>query len=185
MKPATITQLLERWSAGDQQAMDQLMPLVQDELRKVARGFLRHERPNHTLQPTALVNEAYIRIIGRQAVHWEGRAHFIAISANMMRRILVDHARKRRAAKRGSAATLVTFDEKVNSPLRDIDLIELDDTLSRLAEMDPRQARVVELRVFGGLSVEETAAALEVSTATVKRDWRTAKAWLFQQLRES
>jgi RNA polymerase sigma-70 factor (ECF subfamily) len=177
------TGLLLSSRGGDRAALDELVPLVYRELRRLAGGYLRGERPDHTLQPTALANEVYLRLVDQSRVELNDRAHFFAIAGRMMRRILVDHARRHRAQKRGGAGTLLTFDEEVGTAEQPVvDAIELDDALARLEEMDERQARVVELRFFGGLTVEEIAQALGVSTPTVKREWRTARAWLYQQL---
>lgn len=181
--PHQVTQLLLDWSNGRQAALDELMPLVDKELHRLAHRYMSQEKAGHTLQTTALVNEAYLRLIDQKNVHWKNRAHFFAVSAQLMRRILVDHARKRKYAKRGGDAHRISFDEgmAVSSESRS-DLIALDDALQRLAEIDPRKGKVVELRFFGGLNVEETAAVLEVSPLTVKRDWKVAKAWLYNSL---
>jgi RNA polymerase sigma factor (TIGR02999 family) len=178
-----ITHLLNEWSDGDRQALDKLTPLVYEELRQQAARYLRRERPGHTLQTTALIHEAYLRLIDAKDVHWQSRAHFFAIAANIMRRILVDHARRRDADKRGGSQIRVRPDEAfgvVNAI--DVDLLAIDEALSRLETMDPQQARVVELRFFSGLTVEETAAALGVSPKTVKRDWSVARAWLRREI---
>jgi len=178
-----ITQLLLAWGKGDQAALEELMPLVYDELRKVAARFLRRQRPGHTLQTTALVNEAYLRLIDSNRVQWQNRAHFFAVSATLMRRILVDFARERQNLKRGGAAELVPLDEAlVVAPERGADLLALDEALNRLAALNPRQAQVVELRYFGGLSEEEAAEALKVSLRTVQRDWNLARLWLYREL---
>ena len=159
------------------------MPLVYDELHRLARNYLRHERSDHTLQSTALVHEAYLRMVNQKEVHWQNRAHFFGVAAQSIRHILVDHARSYQTAKRGSGAHKLSLDEAIDLPAgRDIDLIALDDALNKLSAVDPQQARIVELRFFGGLSIEETAAVLKISTPTVKRDWVMAKAWLFQML---
>ncbi len=176
-----VTALLKEWSGGDRRALERLMPLVYDELRKLAASYLREERPDHTLQPTALVHEAYIRLTNQRDVVWQNRAHFFGIAAQMMRRILVDHARKRQAAKRDAAAWRVATDVD-DAADRAPELLALDRALSSLEEMDPQQAKVVELRFFGGLTVEETAEVAGVSPATVKREWRTAKAWLRREI---
>jgi RNA polymerase sigma factor (TIGR02999 family) len=179
----TITQLLVEWSEGDQAALDQLMPLVYDELRRLARSYLRRERPDHTLQPTALVHEAYLRLIEQRSVNWQNRAHFFGIASQMMRRILVNHALARATAKRGGPATRLSLDEgSICSGQRDVELIALDEALKALERLDPRQTRIVELRFFGGLSIEETAEALSLSPATVKREWSTARLWLRRQI---
>ncbi len=178
-----ITHLLKEWNAGDPQALNRLTPLVYEELRHQAARYLRRERHGHTLQTTALIHEAYLRLVGVKDVHWQSRAHFFAIAANLMRRILVDHARRRDADRRGGSQIRVPLDEAfgvVNEI--DVDLLAIDDALSRLETIDPQQARVVELRFFSGLTVEETAAALGVSPKTVKRDWSVARAWLRREI---
>lgn len=180
--PPTITQLLCEWSEGNQAAVDQLMPLVYDELRRLARSYLRRERPDHTLQSTALVHEAYIRLIDQHSVNWQNRAHFFGIASQMMRRILVNHALARGAAKRGGPATKLSLDEAVRFEQPDVDLIALDEALKEMETLDPRQARIVELRFFGGLSIEETAEVVNLSPATVKREWSTARLWLRRQI---
>jgi len=181
--PHEVTQLLLDWSNGNQAALARLMPLVDRELHRLAHHYMRNEKPGHTLQTTALVNEAYLRLVDQKHVHWKNRAHFFALSAQLMRHILVDHARKRKYAKRGGDAQRVSLDEAmIVSRERGADLIALDDALRRLAAIDPRKSKVVELRFFGGLSVEETAEALSVSPLTVKRDWSMAKAWLYNSL---
>jgi len=179
-----VTTLLVNWSRGDHSALDQLTPLVYDELRRLAQSYLRRERSEHTLQSTALVHEAYLRLIDQRNVNWQSRAHFFGIAAQMVRRILVDHARAHRAAKRGSGAIHVSLDEALGVPglTKDFELTALDDALNLLAEIDPQQAKIVELRFFAGLSIEETAESLGISPATVKRDWVTAKAWLFREI---
>ncbi len=178
-----ITRLLLAWGNGDQAALEELMPLVYDELRKVAARHLRRQRPGHTLQTTALVNEAYLRLIDSSRVQWQNRAHFFAVSATLMRRILVDFARERQNLKRGGAAERVSLDEAlVVAPERSADLLALDEALNRLAALNPRQAQVVELRYFGGLSEEEAAEALKVSLRTVQRDWNLARLWLYREL---
>lgn len=180
-----VTQLLVAWSGGDESALDRLIPLVNDELRRLAHRYISGERAGHTLQTTALVNEAYLRLVDSSRVRWQNRAHFFAVSAQLMRRILVDYARARRSQKRGGGLQ-VSLDQALPiAPEREPDLMALDDALSALAEMDHRKGRVVELRFFGGLSVEETAEVLEVSPDTVMRDWRLAKAWLLRELSES
>ena len=177
------TELLQAWGAGDAAAFELLIPLVHAELRRLARRYMGHERPGHTLQPTALVNEAYLRLVDLQKMRWQDRAHFLAMAARLMRRILVDNARSKGYRKRGGGARQVTLDEAlVISDPRSDDFIALDDALTQFAAISPRKAEVVELRFFGGLSVEETAEALHVSPETVKRDWRLAKAWLVRQL---
>jgi|SRR5262245_41782762 len=178
-----ITQLLVAWSAGDQAALEKLTPLVYQELRRLAKRYMARENAGHTLQPTALVNEAYLRLIEQKQVRWQNRAHFFGISAQLMRRILVDMARARRQGKRGGAARQVELDEAlVVSSAPGEDLVALDDALETLAAMDARKSRVVELRFFGGLSVEETAEVLQVSPETVMRDWKMAKVWLHREL---
>ncbi|MGH9845935.1 MAG: sigma-70 family RNA polymerase sigma factor [Blastocatellia bacterium] len=178
-----ITHLLLAWGNGDEAALERLMPLVYDELRKVAARHLRRQRPDHTLQTTALVNEAYLKLIDSSQVKWQNRAHFFAVSAQLMRRILVDFARSRQNLKRGGGARQVSLDEAmVVSPERGADLLALDDALTELAALNPRQAQVVELRYFGGLSEEEAAEALKVSLRTVQRDWNLARLWLYREL---
>lgn len=182
--PLDVTALLLSWSAGDSEAPARLMPLVYDELRRLARDYLRHERPGHTLQPTALVNEAYMRIVDQRRVNIENRAQFFGLAAQLMRHILVDHARARAAGKRGGPQLhRLSLDEtRVAVEDRAAELVALDEALKSLAEIDPRKSRVVEMRFFGGLSVEETAAALGVSDKTVMREWRIAKVWLHREL---
>jgi RNA polymerase sigma factor (TIGR02999 family) len=178
-----ITHLLKEWSDGDPLALDRLTPLVYEELRHQAARYLRRERRGHTLQTTALIHEAYLRLIDAKDVHWQSRTHFFAVAANLMRRVLVDHARRRDAEKRGGSHSALPFDDAlavVNDTA--VDLLAIDEALDRLAAMDPQQARVVELRFFSGLSVEETAAALGVSAKTVKRDWSVARAWLRREI---
>jgi RNA polymerase sigma factor (TIGR02999 family) len=178
-----ITDLLVNWNRGDPAAFDRLVPLVYAELHRLARRALRHERPGHSLQTTALVNEAYIRLIDSSRVVWQDRAHFFAMSAEIMRRILVDIARARNRAKRGGGVRRITLVEgHAVGRERDVDLLALDEALTRLADDDERKARVVELRFFGGLSVEETAEVLAVSPETVKRDWKLAKVWLVREM---
>jgi len=184
--PKDVTKLLEDWSHGDQGALDRLMPLVHHELQRLAHRHLARERAGHTLQTTALVNEAYLRLVDQREVHWQNRTHFFAIAAQLMRRILIDYARKRGYAKRGGGAPHVALDEvAVLSPERATDLIDLDEALDRLAAIDPQACRVVELRYFGGLTIEETAEALGLSVDKVKGEWNTAKAWLYKQMRRS
>jgi len=178
-----ITRLLRAWGAGDQEALDQLAPLVYNELRRIARGHMRRENPGHTLQTTALVNEAYLRLVDVANIGWQDRAHFFAVSAQVMRRILVSSARARVAGKRGGGMPRANLDEIPDiSSGRDRELVAVDDALKLLVEMDPRKARVIELRFFGGLSVEETAAVLKISPQSVMRDWKIAKAWLMREL---
>jgi RNA polymerase sigma factor (TIGR02999 family) len=181
--PPTITQLLIDWSHGDQQALDQLTPLVYDELRQMARTYLRRERPDHTLQATALVHEAYLRLIDQHSVSWQNRAHFFGIASQMMRRILVNHALARATAKRGGDAEKLSLDEATGfAGQREVDLISLDEALKELELLDPRQTRIVEIRFFAGLSIKETAEVLKLSPATVKREWGTARLWLRRQI---
>ena len=174
-----MTQLLVAWGDGDRAALDELMPLIYDELRRLARRYTSRERPGNTLQTSALINEAYLRLVDQKNVRWQNRAHFYGIAAQMMRRILVDHARKRRYQKRGGGGQRVSFDEAmIVSDERAGEVVALDDALKSLAEVDPRKSQLVELRFFGGLSIEETAEVLNVSPGTVMRDWTLAKAWL-------
>ena len=181
-----ITHLLLAWGDGDRAALAELMPLVYDELRKVAARHLRRQRPGHTLQTTDLVNEAYLRLIDSSQVRWQNRAHFFAVSAQLMRRILVDFARQRQNLKRGGGAQQISLDEALAvTPERGADLLALDEALTRLAALSPRQAQVVELRYFGGLSEEEAAEALKVSVRTVQRDWNLARLWLYRELSEA
>jgi RNA polymerase sigma-70 factor (ECF subfamily) len=177
--PEGVTQLLERWSHGDEEALGQLMPLVYNELHRLAGAYLRRERREHTLQPTALINETYLKLIDQRHPNWKNRAQFFGVAAQLMRRILVDHARRHHASKRGG--------DRLNVSLRnvgafgnqpDADILTLHDTLDQLAKIDPEQSRLVELRFFGGLTIEETAEVMEVSHATVEREWQIAKAWL-------
>lgn len=186
MSDHAVTRLLLDWGQGDQSALDRLMPLVYSELRHVAQNQLRLENPGHTLQPTALVHETYLRLIDQQRVEWRNRAQFFAMSAQMIRRILVDHARRRQAAKRGGMATRLQLDESIAAAGSDVvDAIALEAALEGLAALDPQQARVIELRFYAGLSIDETASALGISPATVSRDWVTAKAWLYRRLHDS
>jgi len=178
-----VTELLLAWGRGDRSALDDLIPLVHQELRRLARSQMRGERDNHTLQTTALVNEAFLRLIDLRRIRWQDRAHFLALSAQLMRRVLVDHARSRNYQKRGGGAVPVELDDAlVAAPERGADLVALDEALRDLARVDPRKSQVVELRFFGGLSVEETAGALHVSPETVMRDWRLAKVWLLREI---
>ena len=182
--PGQVTQLLERWGRGDQSALDELTPLVYNELRNVADAYLRRERPDHTLQATALVNEAYLRLIGQKHGRWQGRKHFFGIAARLMRQVLVEHARKHKAEKRGGgrvAVTLEQFAEVSSTP--DVDILAVHEALERLAVFDARQAQIVELRFFGGLSIDETAEILGVGHATVEREWTMARAWLRNELK--
>lgn len=180
----SITRMLNEWSNGDPNVLDNLMPLIYDELRRQANSYLRHENPNHTLQATALIHETYLKLIDQREAHFNSRSHFFAIAANMMRRILVDHARTKHRDKRGGNAETLPLDEAINvaQKERGVDLVALDQALNRLEEMDERQARVVELRYFSGLSLEETAEALKISRTTVAQDWALAKAWLYREL---
>lgn len=178
-----ITTLLVRWGRGDQQALDALTPLVYQELRRLANGYLRRERQDHTLEGTALVHEAYLRLIDQNQVEWRSRNHFYALAAELIRRILVDHARARVAAKRGGASVKLSLDENLApAQEKEQDLVSLDDALHALAEADSQQSRIVELRYFGGLTIEETADVLGISPATVKRDWVMAKAFLKREM---
>jgi RNA polymerase sigma factor (TIGR02999 family) len=178
-----VTRLLQDWTSGKEQALDRLMTQIQRELRKLAASYLRKERPDHTLQATALVNEAFLKLIDQRAVKWQNRAHFFGIAAQAMRRILVDHARAHSAGKRGDGVRKVSLDEAVMvGGAVDTDLLALDEALTRLAAIDPQQSRVVELRFFGGLTMEETAEVMRISPATVGREWRMAKAWLFAEV---
>jgi RNA polymerase sigma factor (TIGR02999 family) len=178
-----VTQLLRAWTGGSDQALEALLPLVEGELRRLALGYLARERKDHTLQTTALVNEAFVRLVDARSIPWQDRAHFLGIAARLMRRVLVDHARTRGYRKRGGDLQRVSLDEAmVVSRDLDVNLLALDRALDRLAEADPRKVRVIEMRFFGGLTVEETAEALQVSTDTVKRDWRLAKLWLLRDL---
>jgi RNA polymerase sigma factor (TIGR02999 family) len=183
-RPEDVTELLLAWRDGDEDALSRLAPLVYEELHRLAAAYLRREKSGHTLQTSALVNEAYIKLVDSSRVRWQNRAHFFAVAAQLMRRILVDFARKRQRSKRGGGWQEITLDEKLGVTARlDSDLVALDDALRELAKFDPRKAQVIELRFFGGLSVEETSEALQVSTDTVGRDWRAAKAWLSRELR--
>jgi RNA polymerase sigma factor (TIGR02999 family) len=181
--PANVTQLLVKWGNGDQAALDRLIPLVYRELHRLAASYLRRQRAEHTLQPTALVHEVYLRLVDEKDIHWQNRAHFFGMAAQMMRNILIDYARNRQAAKRGGGVrklSLSVADRFVKE--REVDLVALDDALNTLAMIDMQQSRIVELRFFGGLDIVETAEVLGVSPATVKRDWRMAKAWLYQEI---
>ncbi len=177
-----VTQLLLDWSNGDKTALERLMPIVYDELRRLAAHYLNRERADHTLQPTALVHEAYMQMVDESRVDWHSRAHFFGAAARLMRRILVDHARARQAAKRGRGLKVSLSEGLAQSAPPNLDLIALDDALNELATLDPQQGQVVEMRFFGGLSIEETADVLGISPATVKRDWTTAKAWLRRRM---
>jgi RNA polymerase sigma factor (TIGR02999 family) len=178
-----VTQLLQQWSDGRQEALDRLLPEIYAELRRLASSYLRRERRDHTLQPTALVHEAFLKLVDQRAVRWQNRAHFFGIAAQAMRRILVDHARAHVADKRGAGGQRVLLDDaQLVGAMPDIDVLALDEVLTRLATFDPQQSRVVELRFFGGLTMEETAEVLHISPATVGREWTMAKAWLFAEL---
>ena len=184
--PEGVTRLLVDWQNGNQEALERLIPLVYRELRAIAGRFLSRESPGHTLQSTALVHEAYFRLIGQRRMRWQNRAQFFGIAAQMMRRILVDHARYQARDKRGGPATKLSLDEAVAAaePAIDVDLLALDEALTSLALIDPRGARIIELRFFSGLTLEETAEVLGISAGTVKRDWSTARAWLYREMRE-
>jgi RNA polymerase sigma factor (TIGR02999 family) len=177
-----IARVLADWANRDPAARDRLVPLVYEELRRLAHHYMRSERDGHTLQTTALVNELYLRLAGIDALGWQDRAHFFAMAATLMRRVLVDYARQRGRDKRGAGLTMISLEDDVVAPQRAVDVVALDEALERLAAVDPQQGRVVELRFFAGLSVKETAEALNISPATVKRDWATAKLWLYHEL---
>jgi RNA polymerase sigma factor (TIGR02999 family) len=182
-QPGHVTQLLERWGGGDQSALDELTPLVYAELRQLAAAYLRRERPGHTLQTTALIHEAYLKLVGQRHGRWQGRKHFYGIAARLMRQVLVEHARRHQAEKRGGGRVAVTLghaDEVAGAP--EVDILAVHEALERLAAFDAQQARIVELRFFGGLSIEETAEALGVGHATVEREWGMARAWLRKEL---
>jgi RNA polymerase sigma factor (TIGR02999 family) len=181
--PRSVTALLGDWSRGDESALNQLLPLIYAELRRVAARQLRGERANHTLQPTALVHEVYLRFVDQRQVDWQNRAHFLGVAARVMRRILVDHARRRDASKRGDGVQCVSLDEaKDVAASKELPILALDHALDRLEKIDSELAKIVELRAFGGLTIEEAAQILKVSPSTAKRDWRTAKAWLSREL---
>lgn len=183
MDTQSVTDLLVKFSSGRPEAMDELLPLIYDELKRIAANYLRRERLDHTLQPTALVNEAYMKMVDITQISWQNKAHFIGVAANQMRRILVDHARQHNAQKRGGEFHILTLNEEIDkADEQSADLIALDEALTELAKMDPIKARIVELRYFGGLTSDETAEVLGVSTITVKRHWKMTKAWLFGQL---
>jgi RNA polymerase sigma-70 factor (ECF subfamily) len=188
MKVATadhLTDLLIEWREGDKAALDKLTPLVYDELRRIAHRYVQHERNGHTLQTTALVNEAFVRLAGSEKVAWQSRAHFFAVTAQVMRHLLIDHARRRSYAKRAGEAKQVSLAEAhAMTQQRATELVALDEALEELSRLDPRKARVVELRYFGGLSREETAQVVEVSPMTERRDWRAAKAWLYRRMKD-
>ncbi|MFY9805526.1 MAG: sigma-70 family RNA polymerase sigma factor [Candidatus Acidiferrales bacterium] len=180
-----ISRLLADWSQGNEEAREALIPVVYDELRRIARRHLYRERPDHTLQSAALVNEAYLRLVRQDAPQWQDRAHFLAVAAQLMRHILVDHARARLTGKRGGGAPRLSLDaELVPAQKQELDLVALDDALAKLTALDPQQGRLIELRFFGGLSIEETAVVLGVSPATVKREWATARAWLQREMKK-
>jgi RNA polymerase sigma factor (TIGR02999 family) len=179
---AHVSGLLADWASGDAAARERLVPIVYEELRRLAHHYMRGERDGHTLQTTALVNEVYLRLAGIDGLRWRDRAHFFAMAATLMRRVLVDYARQRGRDKRGGGILVTTADEAVPAPAPPVDIVALDDALQRLASVDPQQSRVVELRFFAGLSVKDTAEVLGISTATVKRDWATAKLWLYNEL---
>jgi RNA polymerase sigma factor (TIGR02999 family) len=182
---ARITELLANWGQGNADAREALMPLVYDELRRIARRHLWRQRPNHTLQSAALVNEAYLRLVRQESPQWQNRAHFFGVAAQAMRQILVDYARSRLAAKRGAGAPRFTLDTKIALPEQEkeeVDLVALDDALNTLTVLDPRQSRIIELRFFGGLSIQDTAVVLGISPATVKREWTMARMWLHREL---
>jgi RNA polymerase sigma-70 factor, ECF subfamily len=184
-----VTRLLQEASSGNPDAMSRLIPLVYDQLRKLAASHFERERRDHTLQPTALVHEAYIRLVGQRNVRWQNRAHFVGLAARLMRRVLIDHARSHHALKRGGLRQKISLDES-SQPLQapepeGLDIIALDAALHRLTALDPQQGRIVELRFFGGLTIDETALVLKISPATVKRDWQLAKAWLHRETRKA
>jgi RNA polymerase sigma factor (TIGR02999 family) len=179
----SVTELLGQWRAGDARARDRLLPLVYRELRRVASSYLRRERSDHTLQSTALVHEAYLRLAGPDTPEWRDRAHFFGVAANLMRQILVEHARAHHAAKRGGHAVKLSLEDTPEMPVSaDVDVLALDEAMQRLAYMDSRQAQIVELRFFGGLSIEDSAEVLGISPATIKRDWTSARAWLYREM---
>lgn len=182
-REASVTELLVRWRGGDAQALESLLPLVYDELRSLAHHYLRQERPDHTLQTTALVHEAYVRLVGHDPPTLQNRSHFFGVAARLMREILVEHARAQRAAKRGGGASILALDASLDVAQRiDLNVLALDDALNVLARLDERQSRIVELRFFMGLSIDETAVVMGISPATVSREWRTARAWLYRGL---
>lgn len=178
-----VTRLLGQWSDGNAGALDQLLPLIYSDLRHLASAYLRRESPGHTLQSTALVHEAFLRLVDQRDTHWKSRAHFFGIAAQMIRRILVDHARQQKAEKRGGGVICLQLDEAIAAPgKKDMDVVALDDALAKLSELDERQSQIIELRFFGGLSIEETAEVVRLSPATVKREWAMARAWLYREL---
>lgn len=183
MEKGHVTELLQRWAGGDPQAFERLLPLVYDELRRMAESFLRHERNDHTLQPTALVHELYLRMVDQDRANWQDRAHFFSVAAKMMRRILVDHARKQTTGKRGARAVHLPIEEALDHAERsNRTLLAVDAALTRFAEFDPERSRIVELRYFGGLDLEEIANLMQVSRTTVKRHWSVARMWLHREL---
>ncbi|MBV9958405.1 MAG: sigma-70 family RNA polymerase sigma factor [Acidobacteria bacterium] len=184
LAPDDVTGLLHEWRQGDAAAFEKLMPLVYGEMRRLAHRYMRQERGGHTLQTTALINEAYLRLVGQRQVEWQGRAHFFAVTAQVMRHVLIDHARRLHLLKRGGAEAqrVELFEAEAMTRERAAELVALDEALRELARLDERKASVVELRYFGGLSLEETAEVLEVSVMTVRRDWRAAKAWLYKEV---
>lgn len=185
MGPASskqVSELLVHWGKGDRKALEAILPLVYEELRRIARYHLRQQRPNHTLQTTAVVHEAYLRLAEQKSLHVENRAHFLGIAAQLMRWILVDYERNRRASKRGAGLTRITLDQSIASPQRDVDLLALDEALDRLANLDSQQSQIIELRYFGGLSIKDTSEFLGISPATVKRSWASARAWLLREM---
>ncbi len=184
--PTEVTQLLKDWRNGDKAALDRMTPVLYEELRRLARHFLSSERPDHTLQPTALVHEAYLRLVDQRAVDWRNRAHFLGVAASMMRRVLINHARAHQAAKREGFSKAIGIEDALGvftNP--QVDVLELNSALQQLSELDPQQGRVVELRYFGGLTIEETAEVMGISPATVKREWGTAKLWLLKKIEGS
>jgi RNA polymerase sigma factor (TIGR02999 family) len=184
--PEDLTEMLKQWSGGNRDALDRIMPIIYDELRRIAKRNSRRERPDNSLQPTALVNEVYLRLINQRGMSWQSRAHFFAIAARIMRQILVDRARERNAAKRGGGDYKLDLTEIGDVPDegRKLDLLALDQALERLASFDPQQSRIVELKFFGGLSIEETGEVMGISPATVKREWALARSWLFRELKK-
>lgn len=180
-----ITRLLQESSAGDEISLEKLLPMVYDELRRLAASYFRRERINHTLQPTALVHEAYLRLVGQENVNWQNRAHFFGIAANLMRQILINYAESHNAEKRGGGETYLALDEAISFfQKKDVNIIALNEALEILAQISPRQSRIVEFRFFGGLTIDETAEILKVSPMTVKRDWEMAKTWLYRELKK-
>jgi RNA polymerase sigma factor (TIGR02999 family) len=179
----TVTQILQAWAAGDRSALDRLIPMVYRELRKTAGAYMRRERVGHTLQPTALINEAYLRLVDGPVMNWQNRAQFFGVAATVMRHVLTDYARARSAQKRGEGIQKLTLDEALaQGEEPDVDLVKLDEALTKFEKIDPKKSKIIELRFYGGLSIEETAEVLGVSPSTIKRDWRTARAWLRHEL---